>query len=116
MQRLVILCVLAGMFWQVVGATGRVALVGAGEDIAHALMHWSESAHHHQDDGSYDPDASDDAVRHVLADDALTAPALCPGAAPAFALRPMPSPLDTLAVALPEPFPDGLRRPPRHSA
>ena len=104
------------MFWQALGVTGRGALASAGEDVAHALMHWADSAHHHHADGSYDQDGSADAVRHVLADDALSAPALCVASAMDFGAGSVPHPGGALAVRLPDPFPDRLRRPPRTTA
>lgn len=113
MRRIVLFLVLAGMFWQAMGVAGRGALAGVGEDVAHVLLHWSESAHHHHEDGSYDQDGSDEAVRHVLADDALTAPALCLTPDGTFFPASAPAPGDALAVLLPDPFPDRLRRPPR---
>lgn len=115
-KRFVLLVVLAGMFWQAMGVAGRSALVVAGEDVAHALMHWSESAHHHHDDGSYDEDGSVDAVRHVLADDALTAPAIGLALDIQFVPQSAHRPADVTRAPLPDPVPDRLRRPPRTTA
>jgi hypothetical protein len=116
MRRFVLFLVLAGIFWQAMGVAGRGALASAGEDVAHVLMHWSESAHHHHDDGSFARDDSDDAVRHVLSDNALTAPALCFALSMNFGEESVPRPGDALSVYLPAPFPDRLRRPPRTTA
>ena len=116
MRRFVLLLLVAGVFWQAIGMAGRGAIASAGEDLAHALAHWSESAHHHHDDGTFESDDSDDAVRHVLADNTLTAPALCLSAGMVFGTASMPHPVDALAVYLPDPFPDRLRRPPRTTA
>jgi hypothetical protein len=116
LRRFVLLVVLAGLFWQGMGVAGRGGLASAGEDVAHALLHWSESAHHHHDDGSYHQDHSDDAVRHVLADDALTAPALCLAPFMNFSAASVPQPAEALAGYLPDPDPDRLRRPPRSTA
>ena len=116
MRRWVVIFVLAGMCWQAVGLPGLGALASVGDGATHAFFHWSESAHHHHDDGTYDQDDSDEAVRHVLSDDALTAPALCSAAdSDIIAVSPA-RPGSALSIYLPDPLPDRLRRPPRNSA
>jgi hypothetical protein len=95
------------------GLVGRSALASAGEDLTHALMHWSESVHQHHADGSLGLDGSDEDIAHLLADNALTAPALCLAPEKGLGTVSMPKPGDAAAVSLPEPFPDRLRRPPR---
>ena len=116
MRRLIPLLVVVGMFWQAMGMAGQAALASTGEDVTHALLHWSEAAHLHHDDGSFDHDDSDAAARHVLVDDALSAPTLCFGQAATLADCAAPRPADVATVPVPSPVPDRLRRPPRLTA
>lgn len=116
MRRIILLLVLAGMFCHALGVAGRGALADAGEEAAHALLHWSESAHHHGDSGSHNQDSAEDAMQHVLADNSLTAPTLCPALGMYFGTGPAPRPRSALATCPPNPFPDQLQRPPRTTA
>lgn len=43
----------------------------SGEGIAHAVLHWDKTAHHHHDDGSIHKDHSGESDGHVHADGAL---------------------------------------------
>ena len=86
----------------------------ASDDSGHALAHWTDRAHHHDDDGTFHDDDSQDSMLHLQAFDLLSAPVLMPAAAlvpeaPAVGER---HAMDGLGAAAP-PFIEGLRRPPR---
>lgn len=81
---------------------------------SHVVAHWMEEAHHHHHDGSFHDDDSDESFRHLHADSHLNTLSVPPGvltwmasALPSGAPPPLPSP------SHPEPFLEGLRRPPR---
>lgn len=115
MRRLVHLIVVACLLWQGLGPAGPGALAAAGSDVTHAFLHWADEAHQHDGDGdgAYTRNASEDAVRHVLVDDASAAPALCGVRNGAVGTWVVPHPGEPVELAVPQPFPDRLRRPPR---
>jgi hypothetical protein len=56
-------------------AVGKsVALVV--DESGHALAHYADQAHHHDDDGAMHADDSDESVTHLHGDDWLTTPVL----------------------------------------
>lgn len=81
-------------------------------DLTHTVMHWDQEAHHHHDSGEYHPEDSDESAQHLMADYSNAAAVL--SVAGSYYFRPgvMSS------AALPEhpgpnPFLEGLLRPPR---
>jgi hypothetical protein len=88
----------------------------SGEGIAHALMHWQNTGHHHHDDGSVHQDHSDESGSHVQADGALGAFAL-PAADSVLAFHGFESSAAPAVVqARAAPFLEGPTRPPRLTA
>lgn len=112
-KTVVLILVLVGLTWQAASVGGQGALLGAAQDLAHAVLHWQETGHHHEEDGAYHADDSDESARHVALDEALSAPAL---RSETLALAWMPPglapPVHRDAVPLPY-VPDGPRRPPK---
>lgn len=115
MRRLLALFLLFFTLFQAAAtsAQGIVFDSGLAQDLAHTVMHWEGTAHHHDDQGAYHQDDSDESAQHILADAALGATALLQAVLPLFSAERMPSPVATIAAAGPPPFLDGLIRPPR---
>lgn len=86
----------------------------AADDTGHALAHYAEQAHHHDDDGATQTDDSEASVTHLLGDDWVSAPALL---VQALTLQfPAPfkaAPTLVSSQAIPPPFIEGPIRPPR---
>lgn len=112
---LVLVFVLMSMLWQATAVAGPMALARAGEDLAHAALHWQEEGHHHHEDGGYTADGSYESMQHIVADAALGAPFI--GATPTAAFPPngSPSPRMSPEDHLPAPALERLRRPPKRS-
>lgn len=99
-------------------ASQGVGVCHAGaEDLAHAMLHWEGTPHHHPDSsGAYHQDDSEESVQHVLSDMGANAPALLhTELVPLLSERP-PSPAATSDFAGPPLYLDGPRRPPRLTA
>jgi hypothetical protein len=68
MRKFTVFVLVVAALWQGL-ATARQGLVGDyAEGFAHALMHWENEGHHHNDDGTFHADTSDESVRHVALD------------------------------------------------
>ena len=108
----VILLVLAllGQSWVV---TAPSWLIAGGSDVTHAALHWNDSGHHHDEDGSVHQDDSADSVRHVVADAGLHAAAWATTAAWSVGRRASSKPAVRDDTFRPPPFIDGPNRPPR---
>lgn len=94
-------------------AVGKsVALVV--DESGHALAHYADQAHHHDDDGAMHADDSEESVVHLHGDDWVTTPVLV---VQALSLQfPAPAhvaPLRVSSLATPPPFIEGPIRPPR---
>jgi hypothetical protein len=96
----------------IVMAGGRTLPV-YGENLAHAVLHWQDEAHHHHDDGSYHADDSSEALAHVQLDGALHLTALLGPDLPTGRAISASAPVSVYALHLPTPPPRQLRRPPR---
>lgn len=93
---------------------GGAALPAHAGDVDHALLHWQEEAHHHDDDGSYHLGDSGEAVAHVQLDGALQLTALLGPDLSVHGITGAEAPAFAYALHLPIPPPSQLRRPPRH--
>lgn len=62
--------IVMGLLWQSLAMACPVHTFDADE-FAHALLHWSEQAHRHDEDGSVHQEASNEAIQHVTIDGAL---------------------------------------------
>lgn len=114
---LVLLLLLFSLFWQAVALAGHVTSpVAEDAEQAHALLHWQEAAHHHDEDGGVHLDDSQDAVQHIALDGALHGAALLPACLPLPAGAAGVAPVVLQDRLAPGPFLLGLRRPPRHGA
>jgi hypothetical protein len=94
-------------------AVGKsVALVV--DETGHALAHYAEQAHHHENDGAMHAGDSDESVMHLHGDDWVTAPALVVQALTFEFPAPASSAPPSLGShATPPPFLEGPIRPPR---
>lgn len=112
-RAVVVLLVLMGMLWQSFAAAGQGTLMSSGEDLAHSVLHWQETGHHHDEDGTYHQDNSDESSQHLALDSALGAPALwsAPQMKLAEVVETPPTVHDDRTV--PGHIPERLRRPPR---
>lgn len=114
MDRFAVLVLLVlALVWQAVALPGAAATANSAADPAHAALHWQSEGHHHHDDGSSHVDDSVESDRHLMADHAYGAFALLPAIQIAVFHR--GSSLVTVASesSAPQPFLDGLLRPPR---
>jgi hypothetical protein len=115
-RSLVVFIMLAAMLWQSVAMARPGSTVNVLADLEHAALHWQEEGHHHHDDGSFHLDDSQASKFHVMADHLTTATALLPAVShhvpPVSSAR--PGGLHDTRV--PDPFLDGLLRPPRPHA
>jgi hypothetical protein len=110
---LTLIALIACLLWQS-QAVAHAAVAPQGDgDLAHAILHWSDEAHHHHD-GDIHLDDSDESVSHVMSDHLGGAAAVLPSCAPSLGKF---SPGEALPLGaqdqLPSPFLDGLLRPPR---
>jgi hypothetical protein len=84
------------------------------DDTGHALAHYANEAHHHDDDGAMHADGSDESMTHPHGDDWVSTPALL---VHSMAVT-FPAPADAMprlasASETPPPFLEGPIRPPR---
>jgi hypothetical protein len=109
----VLFTLLLAMLWQSVALARPGSSVNALADSAHAALHLSEEGHHHHDDGSFHFDDSSESVQHLIADHASGAAALWAMDSTDVPHAGSDSPEDLGAHTRPQPFLDGLLRPPR---
>ncbi len=104
---------LFALLWQSLALARVGSTVNVMADGEHAAMHLLEAGHHHADDGSYHLDDAFDSVQHVLTDH-LAAPLALMAAAPHDVPMMGSAPPGGLHGApVPDPFLEGLLRPPR---
>lgn len=117
MRRTAILIVtLFAMLWQTV-ALGRVgSSVNVFSDLAHAALHWSETSHHHGDDGHLHFDQSHESSQHIHIDPVSSTVALLLPTFPLVLPAPRNAVPDTADLLMPPPDLAGLLRPPRSRA
>lgn len=105
------------LFWQSLAFAGlghSFAGHAAGTDHdGHAFLHLTEQAHHHHDGGIHLDDSSE-SVKHMQADGLIGTAGPLPSPCNFLATTPPLDPLPAFAASrLPEPFLEGLKRPPR---
>jgi hypothetical protein len=114
MRRSAILFVmLFAMLWQSVAMARPGSAVNVLADLEHAVLHWQQEGHHHHDDGSFHLDDSPASTFHVLADQLTVTTALLPTVAHHFPPCVSEPPGGMHGARVPDPFLDGLLRPPR---
>lgn len=109
----VLFAVLFAMLWQAVALARPGSAVNVLADIEHAALHWLNEGHHHHDDGSLTLDDSQASTAHVLADQLTVTTALVPTVHHHFLPGASAPPGGLLGTLAPDPFLDGLLRPPR---
>lgn len=112
----VVLTVLVAIVWQAFALARLTTAPGAADDMAHALLHWHDISHHHHDDGDYHVDDSAESLAHVVADHLTVSAALPADAAAGIVPRAGCERTPLAARYVPDPFLDGLLRPPRPTA
>lgn len=101
------------MLWQAMALAQPTSTVNLLADLEHAAMHWHEEPHHHHDDGSYHRDDSLASKFHVFSDQLTVATALLPASSQNFLPIASARPCCHHSASVPDPFLDGLLRPPR---
>jgi hypothetical protein len=115
-RRFALVLLLLSAFWQAFAIAGQATALADAEEIAHAVLHWQEEAHHHHNDGSVALDGSDESLQHIAADGCLGSSAVWATTSFTFAPAIGTRPLVVNELPRPGPHPDGLRRPPRLTA
>jgi hypothetical protein len=84
------------------------------DDTGHALAHYADEAHHHDDDGTMHADDSDESVAHPHGDDWVSTPGLVVQSMAVTFLAPADAaPKRVSSSATSPPFLEGPIRPPR---
>lgn len=109
----VVLVMLFSMLWQAMALAQPTSTVNLLADLEHAAMHWQDEPHHHHDDGSYHRDDSQASKFHVFSDQLTVATALLPASSQNLLPIASARPCCHRSVSVPDPFLDGLLRPPR---
>jgi hypothetical protein len=109
----VLLALVLAMLWQAVALARPGSTVNVLADLAHAALHWQQEAHHHHDDGSFQLDDSPASAFHLLSDHLTATAALLPDVAHHVPRGGSVSPGGLQGARTPDPFLDGLLRPPR---
>ena len=112
----VLAILVASLCWQALTVAGQGIAFAGAEDAAHALLHWNDSAHHHDDDGAVSHDDTSSALSHVAGDGAFQSPAITAALQAQAVSAPSLPPAEVEARGASPPHPDGLRRPPRSLA
>jgi hypothetical protein len=79
-------------------------------------LHWQAQGHHHHHDGSFHLDESQASTFHLLSDHLTVTTALLPAISPHFPPSTSAPPGGLHEAQVPDPFLDGLLRPPRFHA
>jgi len=109
----VLLAMLFAMLWQSVALARPGSTVNVLADLEHAALHLQEEGHHHHDDGTFHLDDSQDSTLHVLSDHLTATTALLPTVSHQFPSSDSAPPGGLHDARVPDPFLDGLLRPPR---
>lgn len=109
----VIFVMLFTMLWQSVALARPGSTVNVLADLEHAALHWQEEGHHHHDDGTFHLDDSQASTLHVLSDHLTATTALLSAVSHHFPPSASARPGGLHDDRVPDPFLDGLLRPPR---
>jgi len=113
MRRLLVLFVtLISLLCQSMAVARADSASTSPSDLEHSSLHWQATGHHHHHDGSFHQDQSDESLQHVSSDHIGGHLELLGSIS--HALPPAGSVLraEWHDAAAPDPFPDGLLRPP----
>lgn len=112
-RRFLICLVVLAFAWQTAPLVRAGTVDGAAGNFEHAVLHWTESAHHHHGDGAYHQDASGESTQHVAADHS-SGSATLPPEERSHALEVVSgSALTHVSFSGPPPVLEGPLRPPR---
>lgn len=109
----VLILLLMTTLWQSVALARPGSTVNVLADLAHAALHWQEEGHHHHEDGSLQLDDSQASALHMLSDQVTATTALLPSVSHQFVPGTSARPIGISDARVPDPFLDGLLRPPR---
>lgn len=104
---------LLAMLWQSVALARPGSTVNVLADLEHAALHWQQEGHHHHEDGSFHLDDSQASTLHLLSDHLTVSTALLPAMSHQVAPSASGRPGGLHDGPVPDPFLDGLLRPPR---
>ena len=114
MQRtLALVLLMVSFLWQALAVAGQLPLLAPSEEMEHAVLHWEQAGHHHNDDGTLQVDESTESLIHIASDGVANAVPMLIGEEFRFQPRGSFPPRGAVAISLPQPLLDGLRRPPR---
>ena len=113
MRKPILILILMTVFWQGLAFAGNLHRLTASGDLAHTMAHLNGTGHHHDGAGLWYEDDDDTGRGHVLLDDSLNAPVLCPQAPDLSHPSQRHDLPRVIAAALIVHDGDALRRPPR---
>jgi hypothetical protein len=111
-RKVLSLLLILSVFWQSVAIAG-VCATAATEEVAHAVLHWQDSDHHHHDDGSLHVDDSSGTIQHMHADSTNNIPGLLTAGWDTVPAIRSAGPAALAELPFPSPLLQGLLRPPR---
>jgi hypothetical protein len=101
------------LVWQALASPAHAHVFEMAHDLDHALLHLTSEPHHHDDQGDIRIDGSIDSQRHIVADACHSSPFLAPTGWTCFPNALPPSPALTDDILGPDPYLQGIKRPPR---
>lgn len=116
-RRLIAFLLLLCMSWQALACAGGTVAVAAEQELAHALLHFEGTGHHHDGhDGDVHLDDSAASLSHATTDACLMAPGLLSATRLPLLSLDGAAPAGPIAAEPPLPFLRGPERPPRARA
>ncbi|WP_287369162.1 hypothetical protein [Thauera sp.] len=113
MRRLLVLFVtLISLLCQSMAVARADSASTSPSDLEHSSLHWQATGHHHHHDGSFHQDQSDESLQHVSSDHIGGHLELLGSISHALPPAGSVLPSEWHDAAAPDPFPDGLLRPP----
>ncbi|MFN5156002.1 MAG: hypothetical protein ACK5Y7_02910 [Betaproteobacteria bacterium] len=112
----VLFVMLFALLWQSLALARPGSTINVLADLEHAALHWQQEGHHHHEDGSFHLDDSQASQFHLLSDHLTPATALLPAVSHHFPPSASAQPGGLHGTRVPDPFLDGLLRPPRSSS
>ncbi len=112
-RRLIPILLIIAMSWQSLAFAGQMLVAEAQDELEHAVLHWNSEMHHHDDQDRVHKDSSSDSKRHLVVDNCHNAPFVLTEHAEQNPIAQHGEALSAIFVCPPDPFPQGIKRPPR---
>ena len=112
-RRLISYVLLFVVFWHSLAVAGQTVSLAYPLEPTHALLHWQGESHHHHDDGSFHHDDSEESSQHMATDGCQNSVAVISADCQTQPLLQAAMPAIVDQAAVPPPFLEGIRRPPR---